>query len=883
MPDLPTGLVTFLFSDIQGSTKLLLRQGERYAAVLADHQRLLRQAWADHAGVEVYIHGDSFFVVFAHAIDALAAAAQAQRALAAHDWPSGAPVMVRMGLHSGIGSLSGGSYVGLDVHRAERIAAAGHGGQVLLSRATRDQVAEELVVGAGLRDLGRHRLKDLPRREELYQLVLPGLPAHYPPLKTLDAWPGLRADLVAVLLLAVSLLAVAGLLFSLADPTFPWWIGAGAASVAVLLLASTAVAGSLRLAVASQWRDARKPFAAVTSMLLSAVVVTTTLFITKPTISPAPGQGGYDFSYTYHAPPKADTGGAVVVGVWREQSSLAPAQLPCLLPDELALVDCIFQEYEGIWGACLAQLPDLQLEQIDFTASYKPDQCTEVPTISNGGETSDYQTTTFHIDSHAVWSDGVPITADDYLFAYHLYADGNVGNGGSPYDLMQLTTPNEHTVQIHWSVPYPDYLAVLGGTYKRYNTLTPLPWHVYATGPYAKIFDPVNGAYNSTLALQLVNSAAFNKQVAVDSGPFVEDIAHSFGPDGRVVVRKNPRYFSNFFHQPVLDQVTFLSVNHPNPSSILTQQQEAEIALYRSGQLTVAADLDPGVLYQLADLPKAQVVSSPLPSFTTFQFRTLAPPDAPQIPNAQFNGGVSIFTDPNVRRAFVEAFDRCAAARAVLHLSTCSDPNIFTEELSDRPAPDFDPSATLPSYNPTDAAKLLDDAGFRVGADGVRRFKDGTTPLVLSIRTLFPGDVPYALSERMAQDYARNLHVGASLSSGLDNPQPVDITVIENSVAVDQADRFWQPFPAFPEVANDPTVVALRQEAQLTDPRQSLLVYRQLMRVASQLLYAVPIYVLADVELVQPTLCNFKKWPEENFSTWNMADWYLARDGTTCP
>jgi class 3 adenylate cyclase len=259
--DLPTGTVTFLFTDIEGSTKLLQRLGERYADVLADHQRLLRQAWADHDGVEIDTQGDSFFVVFARATDALTAAAQAQRALAEHPWPAGEHVRVRMGLHTGTGVLSHGHYVGLDVHRAARIAAAGHGGQVLLSQATRDQVAKELVAVAGLRDLGKHRLKDLPRREQIYQLVLPGMPADYPPLKTLDAWPGYRADLTAVVLLSAVLLAAVGLALPLAAPAFPYGIGLGAAGLAAVLLLASA-ARPVRRALAGQWRDARKPFAA---------------------------------------------------------------------------------------------------------------------------------------------------------------------------------------------------------------------------------------------------------------------------------------------------------------------------------------------------------------------------------------------------------------------------------------------------------------------------------------------------------------------------------------------------------------------------------------------------------------------------------------------
>jgi len=170
---------------------------------------------------------------------------------------------------------------------------------VLLSQATRDQVAKELVAGAGLRELGRHRLKDLPRREELYQLVLPGLPADYPPLLTLDAWPGLRADLVVVALLATGLLAIVGL----------------------LLPATSSLARPVRRALTTQWRDARKPFAAITSALLSLVVVVTTLFVTKPPIFLRPAHLGYDFSYTYHAPTKR--GGTVTIGLWGPLRTLA--------------------------------------------------------------------------------------------------------------------------------------------------------------------------------------------------------------------------------------------------------------------------------------------------------------------------------------------------------------------------------------------------------------------------------------------------------------------------------------------------------------------------------------------------------------------------------
>src|SRR5205814_3713928 len=167
---LPSGTVTFLFTDIEGSTRLLHELGDAYADALAEHRRVLREAFARHGGVEVDTQGDAFFVAFARASDALAAAREAQSALDGE-------IRVRMGVHTGEPLLTQEGYVGLDVHRAARIAAAGHGGQVLVSQSTRD-----LAGGDALRDLGLHRLKDLTAPERIYQLG----DADFPPLKTLD-------------------------------------------------------------------------------------------------------------------------------------------------------------------------------------------------------------------------------------------------------------------------------------------------------------------------------------------------------------------------------------------------------------------------------------------------------------------------------------------------------------------------------------------------------------------------------------------------------------------------------------------------------------------------------------------------------------------------
>ena len=186
---LPTGTVTFLFTDIEGSTRLLQQLGDRYSRVLEECRRLLRAAFQEWNGHEVDTQGDAFFVAFARATDAVSAAVDGLHALAVHSWTEDVVVRVRMGLHTGEPQLSSEGYIGIDVHHGARVMSAGHGGQVLLSQATRDLVVHQLPGGVSLRDMGEHRLKDLQRPVHLFQLVIAGLPADFPSLKTLDIYP----------------------------------------------------------------------------------------------------------------------------------------------------------------------------------------------------------------------------------------------------------------------------------------------------------------------------------------------------------------------------------------------------------------------------------------------------------------------------------------------------------------------------------------------------------------------------------------------------------------------------------------------------------------------------------------------------------------------
>jgi class 3 adenylate cyclase len=188
MSSLPQGTITFLFSDIEGSTQLAKRFGDaQWADLLEAHRTVLRRAFVGHAGSEVDAQGDAFFVVFSRATDAVAAALAAQQALLAHDWPAGGAVRVRMGLHTGEATFRDGCYIGQEVHRASRICGVGHGGQILLSQATSEIVRSYLPQSITLNELGEHRLKGLRELHRLFQLLAPGLTTTFPPLRSLRA------------------------------------------------------------------------------------------------------------------------------------------------------------------------------------------------------------------------------------------------------------------------------------------------------------------------------------------------------------------------------------------------------------------------------------------------------------------------------------------------------------------------------------------------------------------------------------------------------------------------------------------------------------------------------------------------------------------------
>jgi class 3 adenylate cyclase len=192
MTALPSGTVTFVFSDIEGSTGLLKRLGERYGDVIAEHRRIVRETFGAHDGVEIDAQGDSFFYAFTRARDAVSGAVDAQRAHAEQKWPDGEQVRVRMGLHTGEPAVGAEGYLGVDVVRAARLAATGRGGSVLLSETTRALLGSSLPDGVSVHALGERRLKDIDEPERIFELAIDGVEQPEPPAAPAD--PGEDLD-----------------------------------------------------------------------------------------------------------------------------------------------------------------------------------------------------------------------------------------------------------------------------------------------------------------------------------------------------------------------------------------------------------------------------------------------------------------------------------------------------------------------------------------------------------------------------------------------------------------------------------------------------------------------------------------------------------------
>lgn len=430
---------------------------------------------------------------------------------------------------------------------------------------------------------------------------------------------------------------------------------------------------------------------------------------------------GYNFSYTAASNPTK--GGTVVFGDWQMADNLNPFLTTSVVSVEV---------YNALWDSCLVQLPDLSLGQ----SGYKADQCAEVPTVANGDVSADGLTTLVKIDPKAVWSDGSPITATDFKFTIDIGQDPMIW-GAPPYtNILKTEIVDPHTLKLTWTndgtTPsvFAAYLNVVAG-------LFPLPAEKYAGVE-------TNGVYDSTVTQALANQDSFTTNFPADNGAYT---VQSFGTDSIVLV-PNTHFFSNYFKGPYLDKLIFKS----------TGDKDVMIQSFKTGTFDKVEDMTVADLPKLAGLPTNQVVSAPQISMEHFEFNQRA--DAP---NAATNDGASIFADANVRKAFVESFNRCAALVAIIGES-CDQPNVVTNELTAPPAFDYTANTPWPAYNVSDAAALMDAAGYKL-VNGKRTYKDGKTPIVLNLASTTGNPVRSSFQALAAQAWSSALNITVNVSN----------------------------------------------------------------------------------------------------------------------
>jgi peptide/nickel transport system substrate-binding protein len=568
---------------------------------------------------------------------------------------------------------------------------------------------------------------------------------------------------------------------------------------------------------------------------------------------------GYNFTYQYHA---VKSGGKVIIALdgVPETLNLAFAHFPWDAEVGAAL-----------WNGCVIALPGN-----DFTSNgFRPDQCQEVPTIANGGESADAKHTTLRIDPRAKWSDGQPLTADDFIFNYHLNDDPNIA-GGYPFNLIsKITKLNSLTFRIDWKIPFAPYLSFLWG---------PLPVHIYNAGKFAGVYNPVTGAYNSAIAQRLVKDDSFNIAIPVDNGPFT---IKNVDVNQAIVLQRNPDFFSNYFtHGVALDQVTYQVVAN----------SAVRIQGFRGGQYDHADGFNLLDLTNLSQLPAKEVVISSSSLLYRFLFS-----ERSTAPNAALNGGTSIFADERVRQAFAQSLDRCAALRIVVNVSDCTNPNIASNDLTNIPEFQTDPSIKSPAFDPKAAAALLDAAGYHL-VNGRRMAKDGKTALKVTIT--WPAesgaDIDANYSALAQQEWEKYLGITVVLkgialdqffapytNGGTLTKGEYDIAIYYSGFGSDP-DGLTYSYQSnqIPSTANitgansmgfhDAQVDQLLLQGRSTvSPAARKAIYAKLDAYLVSQCVALPLFSQAEIALTKPTIGNYQQ-SHVLVNEWNIADWYLT-------
>ncbi len=565
--------------------------------------------------------------------------------------------------------------------------------------------------------------------------------------------------------------------------------------------------------------------------------------------------GNYDFNYNFEQP-SGNSSGTIIFGEYQAPGTLNPY---------LFGAEVEAKNVNLLWDSCLVQLPNLTLGPQGF----QPDQCNKVP-----DESADGKTTTLHLDPNAKWSDGQPITANDYVFGYDILTDPNVLGSPFPYNYMTSFKPiDQYTIKETWSVPFAAYELFIP---------SPLPAHIYP-----KAFS-ASGKYSSAEVQNLVNADNFNTKFAADNGPYT---LVSFSPD-TIVYQKNPNFHSNFFHGPFANKIIFKSTGDVNTS----------IEDFKTGGLDQVDDFKLSDVASFAGIPQNEQVTSPLLSYDFLGFN-----QRPQALNAQDPNNPthkSVFTNAMFRKAIFEAINVCAGIVTILgDPQGCNDKSVYATEFTANPAYDFDPSFTPTPYNLTQAKADLQAAGF----PGCKYSNGKTILLNLSTTNGNPTRLSYlalvgnALSQ-LGCKFSTTTYVavpnyfGAIAQGGILATGKFDISLhgFVNSTDPSGNDSLFDPAyipgaknnPAGiggnEDGINDPKITQLIQQAtQALDFNQRKQDYSEVQREVIQNWYGLPLYLDPNITLVSPSLHNYKLNPGSVGNTWNIADWWSSANRTS--
>lgn len=573
--------------------------------------------------------------------------------------------------------------------------------------------------------------------------------------------------------------------------------------------------------------------------------------------STPPGNPPGSFAYHYQAPTK--TGGTVVSADWQAYDS---ANLIVNAFQNGTVIDS--QVDSLLYDSCVVQLPDLSLA----TAGFKMSQCKSVD------ESTDGTTTTMHLDPQAKWSDGAPITSNDYRLFYDIFADPNqVGaTAGPPWDTATVAFPDANTVVINWHAPYAPYYI---------NLLSAMP-----SQEYKDAFDPskpftqtktadVDPGYNATAFNTDIGKPA-NLQTPIVNGPFKVD---SFTTDVLTLV-PNPNYFSNTLHQTSLTKFIFKS----------TGQKDVEIQSYKAGGIDHAEDFTEGDLPKFSDIPTAEVQQT-----AAFQYEHLELNQRDVALNAKAGGinGKSVFTNADFRKAFAMSLNRCAMIAGILGLPCAK---VLTNEFTAPIDPSYDTNAPYPAYNVAGANALLDGLGMKRGANGKRTYPGTKTEINLQLYTTFGNPIRESFLELIKQDLGT---VGLSATvnqshkffsafdaGGILKTGAYDVGLFTFSTPADGDSNTGEIIPSQIPAANNPggqnysglndpqLVTYLDNGRKELDAKKRIAIYHDFYDYIAQQNYIIPLYSRLDITLTKTTLGNYLQHPTSVGNFWNVSDWF---------